>query len=107
MPDQEEDLVRLLESASPCGCAEVSPLAGGDSGLLDQIPQVEELSGLLDQVSLESLGDGLELELAAAEMDLLAAGELGATTAAAADASLDQLLAIAGRYPGLKITLSY
>ncbi len=71
-----------------------------------EIPPLKDLDSLLDELEQETAAEGTDPELGEAETDLDAEEEL-LLSEDPDSGSLDQLLAIAGRYPGLKITLSY
>ena len=109
MSRQDDDLLDALEGSSPCGCGDATPgTAAAISASSGEIPSLGDLSSLAEELVQQSVGDGLELELALAESDLESSGELpDLAFAANEETSLERLLAFASSYPGLKITLSF
>jgi hypothetical protein len=93
-----------------CGCGSkggqgVEELRVGES---ESLPSEAELSAALESLEGESAEDPFALELEAAEELLSPDEELAFAASERADIpSLQGLLAIAERYPGLKITFSF
>jgi hypothetical protein len=72
----------------------------------DTFPRVEDLTALLDDVEQEASLEGVEVDTGELDGDL-SAEEEGYLFGEGEGGSLEQLLDIASRYPGLKITLSF
>lgn len=100
-----------MASSGDCGgCGESASFGAAESagGTTDELPSLEDLESALAQVPAENGGDELALELALAEQDLGAVEDLELDLGD--DSNLPTLrciLAVAERYPGLKITFSF
>jgi hypothetical protein len=90
-----------------CGCG----CGGKRAGALEVpagAPDLQELDALLAEASTASTGSELgALDLAALDGLLATAEDLELEAAAAPAPELDDLVKLAERYPGLKITLSF
>ena len=97
--------------ASDCGCggkAAAAADATADLGSIGEPPSIAEIDSALASAMLEADGGELSLALATLDQDLTAEEEFSFAAFEATDLpTLDSLIAVAERYPGLKITLSY
>lgn len=108
MNESELDMLAGALSApaksEPCcgGCAETSVAATGS------LPGLAELHAQLAEVTQMSASPDEELAFAGMDTELSFGDELGLASLDESEApSLDDLLALVERHPGLKITLSY
>lgn len=115
MANSDLDLLTSLEAPSPCGCQEAAgPLAGElELGSGEELPSAEELEASLEAALTETpfaldSPDVMAFEQALAGMELSSEEELAF---AAADASqppsIEDVLRLVERYPGLKVTFSF
>ena len=114
MAEVEQELLSALQALDnapgekPCGCQETSGAAGSEwdvfssDELSSSTDLVAELDSALSLIGSESGSEFTSLESLSVEEDLeFASLEEGTKL------SLEDILQIAERYPGLKITFSY
>jgi hypothetical protein len=93
----DDPFADLGPAKKPCGCKDTAAVSAGEGDLFDTA-ELEQALGELEA------GDGGDAELAELEaaLDEL---ELGAVSEG--DASLEDLVGLTGRHPGLKVTISF
>jgi hypothetical protein len=89
----DDPFADLGPAKKPCGCKDKAASGATD---FEELPDAAELEQALDGLEADN-GDPELAELEGALQELEGGG----------DASLEDLVALAGRYPGLKVTISY
>lgn len=111
MAELETNLLNALENLGsvsgdkPCGCHE-NQAAAGEAAVFDELTDSSDLAAQLDS-ALGAISFGAESEFAA--LDTLSLDEelAFAQMSEGTNLSLEDILTLTEKYPGLKITFSY
>jgi hypothetical protein len=97
----------MSNAKGPCNCGQATSLTG-ELEPLAELPSLEALSRDLEAAVSAEAGDDAEFEVALASASLTPEEEIAfAAIEEGESSSLDELLGVLERHPGLKITLSY
>ena len=94
-----------LALSSDCGCGKGAAQPRLEAA--SDVPSLQELEAALEAAAAEpGVSGDAEVDLAALD-ELLASDEFELAAIEAGPPSLDELIRLAERYPGLKVTLSF